>query len=109
MTVDQTNVLGGVKAQRDARGNQDEKHVCPLQLDVIMRAVVMWSNPDEVVLSPFMGIGSEGFVSLQDGRRFIGIELKDSYWRQAVKNLQSVESQASMFDGSGSILKGEAA
>ncbi len=97
MTVDQTNVLGGVKAQRDARGNEDEKHVCPLQLDVIMRAVVMWSNPDEVVLSPFMGIGSEGVVSIKEGRKFVGVELKDTYFDQACRNLSSVDNQRDLF------------
>lgn len=97
MTVDQTNVLGGVAAQREARDNADERHVCPLQLDVIRRSVVMWSNPGEVVMSPFMGIGSEGFVSIQEGRKFIGIELKESYFRQAVKHLVSIEAQPSLF------------
>ena len=97
MTINQTNVLGGQLAQRQAREQADERHVCPLQLDVIRRSVVMWSNPGDVVLSPFMGIGSEGYVSLKEGRRFIGIELKESYWRQAVKHLSSIEAQTSMF------------
>ena len=97
MTVDQTNVLGGVSAQREARDHADERHVCPLQLDVIRRSVVMWSNPGEVVMSPFMGIGSEGFVSIQEGRKFIGVELKEIYFRQAVKHLVSIEAQPSLF------------
>lgn len=73
-------------------------HNCPLQLDVIERAVVMWSNPGEVVLSPFMGIGSEGYQSLKLGRRFMGTELKQSYFRQACKNLDAIDRQASLFD-----------
>jgi DNA modification methylase len=72
---------------RSARDDKDEKHICPLQLQVIRRAVELWSNPGDVVLSPFGGIGSEGHVSLKMGRRFIGIELKESYWKQACKNL----------------------
>lgn len=101
MTIDQTNVLGGVVSTRAAKDSADERHVCPLQLDVIRRSVVMWSNPREVVLSPFMGIGSEGYVAIQEGRRFVGIELKPSYWRQAVNCLLSVDGQGNMFDGVG--------
>jgi DNA modification methylase len=83
-----------------AREHNDEKHICPLQLEVIRRAVRLWTNPGDVVLSPFMGIGSEGFVSLQEGRRFVGAELKASYYGQAVRNLQRAadgEKQASLF------------
>lgn len=90
MTVDQTRVLN-VQAAREA---QDERHLCPLQLDVIFRALVMWSNPGDAVLSPFMGIGSEGDQALRQRRRFVGIELKESYFRQAVKNLRAAESNA---------------
>ncbi len=72
---------------RSAREHDDERHICPLQLEVIRRGVMLWTNPDDVVLSPFMGIGSEGFVSLELGRRFVGVELKESYYRQAVANL----------------------
>lgn len=96
MTIDQTNVLGGVKAQRDARDHADERHVCPLQLDVIRRSVIMWSNPGETVLSPFMGIGSEGFVSVQEGRRFVGVELKESYFRQATRHIDGVDRQTTL-------------
>lgn len=96
MTVDQTNVLGGQLAQRQAREQADERHICPLQLDVIRRSVVMWSNRGDTVMSPFMGIGSEGYVSMQEGRRFIGVELKESYWRQAVKHLGSLEASATL-------------
>lgn len=70
-----------------ARDEKDERHICPLQLEVIRRAVRLWTNPNDIVLSPFAGIGSEGYVSIQEGRRFVGIELKDSYYAQAEKNL----------------------
>lgn len=93
MTVNQTNVLN-VKA---AREQQDERHLCPLQLDVIERGLVMWSNPGDVVFSPFMGIGSEGYMSLKHGRKFIGTELKPAYWKQAVQNMESIENQPTMF------------
>jgi hypothetical protein len=73
---------------RTAKDGEDEKHVHPLQLDVIDRAVVMWSNPGETVLTPFMGVGSEVYGAVQAGRRGIGIELKPSYYRQAVRNLE---------------------
>ena len=93
MSVNQSNVLN-VKM---ARENSDERHLCPLQLDVIERALVMWSNPGDVVLSPFMGIGSEGVMSLKHGRKFFGIELKESYWKQACKYLKAEESQGNLF------------
>lgn len=73
-----------------AREEKDEKHVCPLQLTVIRRALNLWSNPGDTVLSPFMGIGSEGVVALQNGRRFVGVELKPSYYEQSVKNCAAV-------------------
>ena len=72
---------------RSAREHDDERHIAPLQLEVIRRGVMLWTNPDDIVLSPFMGIGSEGFVSLEMGRRFVGVELKESYYQQAVRNL----------------------
>jgi superfamily II DNA or RNA helicase len=77
---------------RSARANEDERHICPLQLEVIRRGLQLWSNPGDLVLSPFAGIGSEGYVSLQMQRRFVGFELKPSYFNCAAKNLQSVES-----------------
>ena len=77
--------------RESAREEKDERHICPLQLQVIERCVELWTNPGDIVLSPFMGIGSEGYVALQQGRRFIGIELKRSYWEQAWKNLTSAE------------------
>ena len=70
-----------------AREHDDERHICPLQLDVIRRGVMLWTNPGDIVLSPFMGIGSEGYVAVQMGRRFVGVELKASYFAQAKANL----------------------
>lgn len=90
MDIRQTNTLNA----RLAREEKDERHLCPLQLDLIERAVVMWSNPGDVVLSPFMGIGSEGYVALQKGRRFLGIELKESYWRHAGRYLNQAELES---------------
>lgn len=79
---------------RSARDEKDERHICPLQLDVIARGVELWSNPGDTVLSPFAGIGSEGYQSILMGRRFIGIELKDSYYNIAAKNLQAAVEDA---------------
>ena len=95
MTVNQTRVLNVAAAREQA----DEKHLCPLQLDVIDRALIMWSNAGDVVLSPFMGIGSEGHCSLKLRRKFVGVELKEAYWRQAVKNLAAAQMGAiDLFD-----------
>jgi len=84
---------------RSAREERDERHICPLQLGVIRRALRLWSNPGDVILSPFMGIGSEGYVALKEGRRFVGIELKRSYYDQACRNLAEAEvvRQPSLF------------
>ncbi|MBU1743224.1 MAG: site-specific DNA-methyltransferase, partial [Proteobacteria bacterium] len=82
MDIRQTHTLDA----RKARDTDDEKHLCPLQLDVIERACVLWSNPGEVVLTPFMGVGSEVYGAIINKRKAIGIELKPSYYRQAVKN-----------------------
>ena len=83
---------------KSAREHDDEKHVCPLQLEVARRGIQLWSNPGDVVLSPFMGIGSEGYVALEQGRRFVGAELKASYYRQAVANLTTAcDVQAELF------------
>jgi superfamily II DNA or RNA helicase len=78
--------------RRSAREHEDERHICPLQLEVIRRAMILWSNPGDLVLSPFAGIGSEGYVAIQQGRRFIGIELKESYFQQAVLNLRAARA-----------------
>lgn len=72
----------------EARETEDEKHVCPLQLDVIERCLTLWSNPGDVVLTPFMGVGSEVFMAVAMGRKGVGIELKESYYRQAMKNVK---------------------
>lgn len=82
---------------RSARANEDERHICPLQLPVIRRAIRLWTNPGDIVLSPFGGIGSEGYVALEEGRKFIGVELKPSYWGQACRNLSRVGRQQSLF------------
>lgn len=87
--VNQTNVLNF----KMATTHQDEKHICPLQLDLIERAVDIWSNPGDVVLSPFAGIGSEGVASLRAGRKFVGVELKESYFDAAVGFLRSEEKE----------------
>lgn len=93
MTVDQGRVLNG----RGASENADERHICPLQLDVIERALHMWSAPDDTVFSPFTGIGSEGYCSLRMGRKFIGAELKESYFNTACENLRTATSQLELF------------
>jgi DNA modification methylase len=93
MSVNQTNVLN----VSTARENRDERHLCPLQLDVIERALTLWSNEGDTVLSPFMGIGSEGVASLRLRRKFIGVELKDSYFRQASEYLDGTDSQSDLF------------
>lgn len=88
MDINQTNVLN----KRVAREDKDEKHICPLQLDLIQRCLILGSNPGDVVYSPFAGIGSEGYVALQLGRRFIGCELKSKYYQIACRNLREQES-----------------
>lgn len=80
---------------KESKDEDDEKHVHPLQLDVIHRLVELYSNPGETVLTPFMGVGSEVYGPVNLGRKAIGIELKDSYYKQAVKNLQSIKSENS--------------
>ena len=79
--------INRVLPYKESRDPEDERHVHPLQLDVIERACVLWSNPGEVILSPFMGVGSEVYGAVINGRRALGIELKGSYFKQAVKNL----------------------
>lgn len=87
--IDQGNVLNG----RIAKEQRDERHVCPLQLDVINRALRLWSKPDDLVYSPFTGIGSEGYCAVKQGRRFVGSELKESYWSLACANLKTAEEE----------------
>lgn len=94
MDIDPSDTL----QYRSARENDDERHICPLQLEVIRRGIDLWTNKDDIVLSPFMGIGSEGFVALEMERRFVGVELKESYFRQAVANLdQATKLTQDMF------------
>ena len=90
LDIRETNTLNTRVAKADA----DERHICPLQLDFIERCIRLWSNRGELVLSPFAGIGSEGVVAVQQGRRFIGCELKASYWSTAVENLRAAEQAA---------------
>lgn len=95
MTVRQGNVLNG----RMARGEEDERHICPLQLDVIERCLTLYSNPGDLVLDPFNGIGSTGYQALKMRRRYLGIELKPEYAAQAAKFLAEAESsQETLFD-----------
>ena len=95
MDINQTRTL----QYQNARAEDDERHICPLQLDVIERAMQLWTAPGDVVFSPFMGIGSEGYVALQMGRKFIGAELKESYFALARRNLDEAENvrQEDMF------------
>lgn len=93
MDINPSNTL----QKESAREEEDERHICPLQLEVIERAVTLWTNPNDLVLSPFAGIGSEGYVSLQLGRRFVGVELKESYYKQACKNLENALAQSRLF------------
>jgi DNA modification methylase len=96
--IQETDVL----TARTAKDHPEEKHVCPLQLGLIDRCVRLWSNPDELVFSPFAGIGSEGWSAIGNGRRFYGVELKDSYYRTAARNLadreREVNNRLSLFE-----------
>lgn len=82
---------------KSAREHDDERHICPLQLEVIRRGIKLWTNPGDVVLTPFLGIGSEAFCAVEMQRKAIGVELKQSYFRQAVKNIDSLSAQADLF------------
>ena len=85
--IRETDVLEGWKLGRD---EDDEKHVCPLQLEVVRRCVKLWTNPGEVVFDPFAGIGTVPYIAVEEGRQGLGFELKESYHRQAVKNMERV-------------------
>src|SRR5690606_38171040 len=91
MDIVQSNTLNG----RMARHADDDRHICPLQLDCIARCLQLWSNPGDIVLSPFTGIGSEGYQSLLMGRRFVGFELKPEYFDAACGFLREAEANAS--------------
>ena len=84
---------GDVLSRKEARAVEDERHIAPLQLTVIRRCLQLWSNPGDIVLSPFAGIGSEGYVAIEMDRRFLGIELKQSYYEQSVANLRAAEQK----------------
>lgn len=88
MDINFSNTLNAAAA----RDNEDERHVCPMALDLIERAMYLWSNPGDVVFDPFSGVGSTGYQAIKMGRKFIGSELKESYFRQAVKNISSARS-----------------
>ena len=90
MDINPSDTLQG----ESCRDEKDEKHICPLQLSVIRRAIDLWSNPGETVLTPFMGIGSEAYVALEKERKAIGIELKSSWFEQAVKNCKEVVNRS---------------
>jgi superfamily II DNA or RNA helicase len=87
MDINPSNTLN----KNDAREDDDERHICPLQLDVIERGIELWTNPGDTVFSPFGGIASEGYMAVKMGRKFIGTELKESYWQEGTKNLQAAE------------------
>ena len=89
MDIRQTYTLQKSEATED----KDNKHICPLQLDTIARAITLWSNEGETVFSPFMGIGSEGYQALKMNRKFIGIEVKEAYFDVGLKNLQKAETE----------------
>lgn len=90
--------LGRVLPYQESKSEDDEKHVHPLQLDVIERACILWSNPGEIVFTPFMGVGSEVYGAVINGRKGIGAELKESYYSQAVKNLAAAQNHSEQED-----------
>ena len=95
MDINFSNTLNA-KAAREA---EDERHVCPMALDLIERAVQLWSNPGDVIFDPYSGVGSTGYVAIKAGRKFVGSELKTAYFNQAVKNIGSARtSHGSLFD-----------
>ena len=98
MDIKQSNTLN----RTSVREERDEKHICPLQLDVIERCIELWSAEEEIVFTPFLGIGSEVYQAIKMHRKGIGIELKPSYFKQAVKNCQKAETseeQIDLFEG----------
>lgn len=96
MDINQSDTL----QYRSVREEKDERHVCPLQLQVIRRGIELWTNPGDIVLTPFMGIGSEAYMAVKMGRKAVGVELKDSYYRQAVANVKEAinNKQMDLFD-----------
>jgi DNA modification methylase len=94
MDINQSDTL----QRKSAREDKDEKHICPLQLEVIKRCIELWSNPNDIVLDPFAGIGSTPYVALRMGRRGLGVELKESYYNQAVKNCNEALNMSVLHD-----------
>lgn len=94
MDIDQTDVLN----VQQARSDRDEKHMCPLALPIIERCIKLWSNPGDLVFSPFGGIASEGVGALRAGRKYLGFELKPEYWALGIRNLHAATAQRSIFD-----------
>jgi DNA modification methylase len=94
MDINQTNTLN---VRHGSRDSNDERHVCPLQLDLIERCIRLWSNPGELILSPFTGIGSEGYTAIKCQRRFVGFELKPSYYKTAMANLANAGAIGDLF------------
>lgn len=94
MDINQSDTL----QRKSAREDKDEKHICPLQLEVIKRCIELWSNPNDIVLDPFAGIGSTPYVALRMGRRGLGVELKESYYEQAVKNCNEALKMSVLHD-----------
>lgn len=97
MDINQSDTL----QRKSAREDKDEKHICPLQLEVIKRCIELWSNPNDIVLDPFAGIGSTPYVALRMGRRGLGVELKESYYNQAVKNCNEALNMPVLHDLNG--------
>lgn len=94
MDIDFNNTLNF----REARTEEDERHICPMSLDSIARCLTLWSNKGDTVLSPFAGVGSEGYQSVMMGRKFVGVELKPSYYHQAIKNISKADVAAHQMD-----------
>jgi DNA modification methylase len=94
MDINPSETLQGSSAREEA----DERHIAPLQLEVIQRAIELWTNPGDVVLDPFGGIGSSGFVAVKEGRRTVMVELKASYFGQMVRNIERAESEIQQVD-----------
>ena len=91
--------IGNVLPFKQAKDEEDEKHIHPLQLDVIERCIILWSNPGEVVVTPFMGVGSEVYQAVRQGRKGIGMELKPSYYKQAKKNILTATEKKNITRG----------
>ena len=95
MDINFSNTLNA----RAARDNEDERHVCPMALELIERAIQLWSNPGDVIFDPFSGVGSTGYQAIRMGRKFVGSELKKSYFDQAVKNIGAAKAnQGTLFE-----------